>query len=47
MHIHGKTMNMVPWMAIEWNAMHVCASQGTYSHDMQDYDEFIIIYKER
>jgi len=26
--------------------MHVCASQGTYSHDMQDCDEFIIIFKE-
>jgi len=29
-----ETMNMVPWMTTKWNAMHVCASQGTYSHDM-------------
>jgi len=21
-------------MTTKWNAMHVCASQGTYSHDM-------------
>jgi len=47
MQMHAETMNMVPWMATEWNAMHVGALQGTYSHDMQDYDEFIIIYKER
>ena len=52
-----ETMNMVPWMTTKWNAMHVSASQGTYSHDMLtkcmfmanncDCYEFIIIYKER
>jgi len=45
--MHVETTNMVPWMTTKWNAIHVCALQGTYSHDMQDYDEFIIIYKER
>jgi len=29
-----ETMNMVPWMTTRWNTKHVCASHGTYSHDM-------------
>ena len=42
-----ESLDKVSWMTTKWNAMHICASQDTYSYDMHDCDEFIIIYKER
>jgi len=35
MLMHAVCLNL--WITTKWNAMHVCASQGTYSHDNEMY----------
>jgi len=34
MPMHAVCLNL--WITTKWNDMHVCASQGTYSHDANE-----------